>query len=55
MIAALVAPLLGPAIWWLFFYPGRRLHPYLQRKLPEGKLRRFLLYKIPGTAETKRV
>lgn len=52
-ISLLAAPLLGPALWWLYFYPGRKLRNALWRKLPEGKLRRVLLYNIPGTDETK--
>jgi hypothetical protein len=48
MWAALLAPLLGPLLWWLLFAPGRVIYRYLWRTMPEGKLRRFLLRERRG-------
>lgn len=47
-LAALLAPILGPLIWWLLFTPGRLLHNWLWRVMPEGRLRRFLLREREG-------
>ena len=43
IIALVIAPLLGPVIWWLLMWPGRQVRDLLWRKLPEGRLRRVLL------------
>jgi len=45
IIAALVAPTLGAGMWWLFQYPGRKIHDYLWVHMPEGPLREILLKK----------
>lgn len=46
MIAVVLSPLIGGLVWWLFFRAGKAGHDFLWRKLPDGKLRRFLLKKI---------
>lgn len=43
VVAILAVPILGPAIWWLLMWPGKRVRDYLWRKLPEGRMRRVLL------------
>lgn len=43
VIAILAVPVLGPAIWWLLMWPGKKVRDLLWRKLPEGRLRRVLL------------
>jgi hypothetical protein len=48
LVFAVVAPL-GRYIFWL---PGRHISRWLWKKLPEGRLRRFLLKKIGGEPET---
>lgn len=44
--AALLAPIIGPAMWWVLQGPGRVAYRYLWKKLPDGRLRRVLLRKI---------
>lgn len=44
--AALLAPIIGGAIWWLLLRPGRIVHDWLWRKLPDGRLRRILFQKM---------
>lgn len=44
--AAVLAPLVGGAFWWLVKRPGQKAHDWLWRRLPEGRLRNFLLRKI---------
>jgi hypothetical protein len=46
MIAVALAPLVGGLVWWLFFRAAKFGHDYLWRRLPEGRLRRFLLRKV---------
>lgn len=46
-IAVLVtAPIAVPVAWWILTRPGRALHRYLWKRLPDGKLRRVLLGKV---------
>ncbi len=47
--AALLAPVVGAGFWWLVMYPGRKLADALWKRLPDGRLRKFLLYHVPGT------
>lgn len=44
--AALLAPILGVAIWKGFFWAAAKVHDYLWVHLPEGKLRKLLLRKV---------
>lgn len=44
--AAVLAPILGPLIWWALLKPGRGLNDWLWRKMPEGRLRSILLRRI---------
>lgn len=46
MIAVALAPLIGGAIWWLFFRFAKIAHDFLWERLPEGRLRRLLLKKV---------
>lgn len=46
--AAILAPILGPAIWWALFGPGRVVYRFLWRTLPNGKVRDFLLKERGG-------
>ena len=46
IVAALLAPTLGAAFWWLVQRPGKLLNDLLMKRLPEGKLRRLLLRKV---------
>lgn len=43
VIAALAAPVLGSAIWWLLHLPGRIAARWVWKYLPYGKLRDLLL------------
>lgn len=43
IVAAVLAPILGPALWWAYTRPGAAVHRYLWKRLPEGRLRRILL------------
>lgn len=43
LVALLLAPLLVPVFRYLFLAPGRYLYRWLWVRLPEGRLRRFLL------------
>lgn len=52
-LATALAPIVGGGMWWLYMYPGRKVRTALDKRLPEGRLRRVLLYKIPGTDESK--
>lgn len=42
VIALILAPILGPAIYWLLGIPGRALVKRL-RQMPPSRLRRLLL------------
>jgi hypothetical protein len=44
--AVVLAPILGPLIWWGLKAPGRAVHDFLWRRLPDGRLRRMLLRKV---------
>lgn len=43
LVACLVGPVLGPALWWVYTRPGAAVHRVLYKRLPEGRLRRILL------------
>lgn len=43
MIAVALAPFLTPLIREAALWPGRRVHDYLRRAMPESRLRTFLL------------
>ena len=43
MIAAVVAPTVGAAFWWLVLRPGKLLNEWLWKRLPDGRLRSVLL------------
>lgn len=44
--AALLTPVVGVGFWWLVMRPGKWLHDYLWKRIPNGKLRKLLLRKI---------
>lgn len=43
VVAILLAPILGPVLWYGLLLPGRMLSRWLWKSLPEGRLRRILL------------
>jgi hypothetical protein len=43
MWALLLAPILGPIIWYGLMLPGRLISRLLWRHMPEGRLKRILL------------
>lgn len=43
-----LAPIIGPAFWWLAKRPGSWLREWLDARLPEGRLRRILFRKVSG-------
>lgn len=47
LVAAFLAPLLAPVVRWLFLKPGRMCHDWLWKRLPEGKMRKILLKRVP--------
>lgn len=46
IIAVAIAPIAVPIAWWILTRPGKALHRYLWKRLPEGRLRRALLGKV---------
>ena len=46
MIAIALAPVVVPVVWWALTRPGKALHNWLWKRLPEGRLRRILLGKV---------
>jgi hypothetical protein len=44
--AYLLAPILGPLIWGVLLFPGKRLHNWLWKRLPDGRLRRLLFTRL---------
>lgn len=54
-IAIILAPLLGPVIWWFLLYPGKKLMRWVWRKMPYGKLRTLLLTDLtfPSSEKTR--
>lgn len=44
--AALLAPVLGPLIWWALKAPGRAAYRAVWKHLPDGRLRRLLLRRV---------
>lgn len=44
--AALLAPFLGGAIWWLLMWPGRLLHDFLWRRVRNPTMRKLLFKDI---------
>jgi hypothetical protein len=45
-LTIVAAPVLVPVAWWFLTRPGKALHNYLWRKLPDGRIRRALLRKV---------
>lgn len=45
-IGIALAPILGPAFWWVYTRPGKWLHNWLWKRLPDGRLRRILLMRV---------
>lgn len=45
-IAIGLAPILGPIIWWILFRPGKIVHNFLWKRLPDGKLRTMLFKEV---------
>jgi len=41
-----LAPIVGPILWWLLLRPGKWLHDWLWRRVPDGWLRRMLFRKV---------
>lgn len=54
MWAVLLAPIIGPIIWYALMLPGRLISRWLWRRLPDGKLRR-LLFKNTGALDDSKV
>jgi len=54
--AAMLAPVVGPAMRWMFYSPGRWLARWVWKKMPYGRLRSFLLTDLtfPAPASTSR-
>jgi len=50
-LAIFLAPLVGVAGWWLLLQPGRWVHRFLYRRLPDGRIRRLLLSEKPSAAK----
>jgi hypothetical protein len=48
LVAIATFPIVGPIAWWLLTRPGRALHNYLWKRLPEGRIRRMLLREVKG-------
>lgn len=45
IIAILLAPILGPVMWYAFMLPGRYVSRLIWKHMPEGRLKRILLKK----------
>jgi hypothetical protein len=43
VIALLLAPILGPILWWAFMLPGRYVSRLIWKHMPDGRLKRILL------------
>lgn len=48
LIAVVLAPIVGPAMWWVLQAPGRAVYRFLWRKLPDGWVRKVLLKELSG-------
>jgi hypothetical protein len=46
MLAVVLAPTIGGLIWWFFFKIAKSGHNFLWMRLPDGRIRRFLLRKV---------
>jgi len=43
IVSLIAAPIVGPLIWKVLLWPGKRTHDYLWRRMPDGRLRSLLL------------
>lgn len=41
-----LAPIIGPILWWILFRPGKWIHDWLWRRVPNGRLRQLLFRKV---------
>jgi hypothetical protein len=46
LAAIAAAPFLKPVFHWIAFTPGKKVHDFLWKRLPEGRVRRILLRKV---------
>ncbi len=46
MLVVATAPIAVPVAWWILTRPGKALHRFLWKRLPDGRLRRILLGKV---------
>lgn len=46
IVALVTAPIAVPVAWWILTRPGKVLHRYLWKRLPDGRLRRALLGRV---------